>query len=1088
MRPKPPSWLVMALLVMAPLACAPRGQAQEAAGAVRGAISDAEFGGPVPEAVAKLLEPGLQAQTGPDGHFVFPQVLPGSYTLLISKAGYERFVYAPLVVTPGAMTEIEVALKGEFAEMDELVVRDLNLQDASTEAGLLSIRSTSLSFQDSVSKELMSKAGVSDAAGALRLVVGATVTDGKYASVRGLSDRYVGASLNGQRVPSADPKKRAVHMDIFPAGTIESISVSKTFLPDLPGDYTGGGVAIRTVSVPEQDFFRFSFSREQTQDTGKDGYITYNGGGCGQWGRHNGARDMPTGAADMETTGLTERGLVSKHETLATSASDHSANYQSYDTIASSLSPTMGTKQTAVPANSGLALSGGQTADLGDGWKLGGLGAFTYSRKFDSQTADETVYSKASLSNTQDTSRAYYTRQTGTEELKWGTLFAAGLKHEDDHEVSFSWLRNRVATDRTSLRIQSHNETNDVWGQQQAIHYTERSVSALQFSGRHDWETVAAVPGGLELEWFASHNTAEQEEPDVRYFKNVVVYRGSNTWEYQFRVDGASGADEDSSTRIWRNTKEDNTQYGLNLTFPLPMRSPDLHQSFLGFGDQNAKWAETEAKLKLGTTWDWTRRWYSQNSFYYTFATQNDPTYTGPERSDYPNGRQGLIAWTAAREAWYASAEGLAYQEALTAAAEDGELRSWTTDDPNALWTDIFTDDENVGTGEYVDSMYWYVLPKFRDVSYDGAQNLRSGYWMVEVPLTRQLKAVYGARVEVTDMTVDPSSDYEDQSADTAFIVPVKNFVTNSVDGSTNYYYTLDGTSKTNAQADIVDSVWLRAMGLVYELDPGMNLRANYGQTIARPTFLELAPVITYDYVEGEAFIGNNDLRLSRIENFDLRWEWFRKDGGVLAASLFYKRIVDPIERESFGYLGEDYILVVNYPSGRVRGMEYELRQALPPPPGLPGRLNLNANYSVMEATVKIPDAQQDSLAFHDLWQDERDMEGQPEYLLNVNLSWNIDAWGTSFDYFFNVKGDTLKTGAAVGDGGATPNVYTLRRETVSLGVTKKFFKVWEASFRMKNLTDPVIKEVYREPDGTETQRKRYHEGESYTVSLSRKW
>ena len=85
-------------------------------------------------------------------------------------------------------------------------------------------------------------------------------------------------------------------------------------------------------------------------------------------------------------------------------------------------------------------------------------------------------------------------------------------------------------------------------------------------------------------------------------------------------------------------------------------------------------------------------------------------------------------------------------------------------------------------------------------------------------------------------------------------------------------------------------------MGFVYDLTPRMKVRGTWSQTIARPTFLELAPVITYDFVSGENFVGNRDLRISHIVNTDLRWEWFPRPGEVFAASLFRKEIDDPIE------------------------------------------------------------------------------------------------------------------------------------------------------------------------------------------------
>src|SRR6185369_18035858 len=86
---------------------------------------------------------------------------------------------------------------------------------------------------------------------ALKFVVGASVVGGKYAVVRGLLDRYTGTTLNGVKVPSADPRRRAVQVDLFPTATIESVTVTKTFTPDLQGDFTGGGIDMKTCAIPE---------------------------------------------------------------------------------------------------------------------------------------------------------------------------------------------------------------------------------------------------------------------------------------------------------------------------------------------------------------------------------------------------------------------------------------------------------------------------------------------------------------------------------------------------------------------------------------------------------------------------------------------------------------------------------------------------------------------------------------------------------------------------------------------------------------------------------------------------------------------
>ncbi len=271
--------------------------AQEAAGGtIRGVVYDKDFEAPLGEVRVAIVEALLSTRTGPDGSFHFEGLPPGSYTLLFSRDGYERLVVPDVVVTPGQLTAVRADLSSEVVEMEELVVTGVDLL-ADSEVGILEIRAEAAALQDAISSELIAKAGASDVAGALKLVVGASVSEGKYATVRGLSDRYTGTTLNGVRVPSADPRRKAVQVDLFPTGTIEGITVTKTFTPDLQGDFTGGGVDIRTKSVPDEFVFTFSATGEHNSlATGNPDYLTYVGGGTGAWGVDTGGRDLPAEA------------------------------------------------------------------------------------------------------------------------------------------------------------------------------------------------------------------------------------------------------------------------------------------------------------------------------------------------------------------------------------------------------------------------------------------------------------------------------------------------------------------------------------------------------------------------------------------------------------------------------------------------------------------------------------------------------------------------------------------------------------------------------------------------------------------------
>ena len=60
---------------------------------------------------------------------------------------------------------------------------------------------------------------------------------GKYVYVRGLGERYSAATLNGLGLPSPEPLKRVVPLDLFPTQIVESSIVQKTYSADMPGEF-----------------------------------------------------------------------------------------------------------------------------------------------------------------------------------------------------------------------------------------------------------------------------------------------------------------------------------------------------------------------------------------------------------------------------------------------------------------------------------------------------------------------------------------------------------------------------------------------------------------------------------------------------------------------------------------------------------------------------------------------------------------------------------------------------------------------------------------------------------------------------------
>lgn len=1042
--------------------------AQDGIGGVRGAVSDAEFDGPVPDASVRIVELNLRATTSSDGFFVIENVPAGSFTVTVSAEGFQSFTKGGVVVVPGALAEVNVDLRPEIVELEEYVFEDADAFDSSSEASATEIRQQSTAVQDVLSKDFLSKAGISDAAGAVKNIVGASLVDGKFATVRGLSDRYVGGSMNGMRIPSADPKKRAVQLDLIPASAIETLAVTKTAVPEVPGDWTGGGINILTVGVPDEDFLKLSFSKKHFQgQTGKDNFVTYDGGGTGVWGRHAGARDIPNATVGLD--GLTDgvdRGLGEGARAFyineVSSDNPHDTEYLRTDEGTKALSPAMGTRIQKTPESSSVKMSTGIRRPFAEENAWGALVGINYGREFTSRLAvnrDGTISANDEFEEDTMSLR-------GTEELKWSTVLAGGLEFGENHKVNVLGLRSRVAEDQAIIEIEEPGltpfqslEDGDFYKTEQAIRYTERSLNILQFYGEHDWPELFDAKRGMKWKWFFSRAGTTQEEPDTRFFDYYTIRDPGDTFTYNRQAPGSAGSAREATRRVWRYNEENNSLFGSDFEFRFPRTVPDLHTQFITLGADEPNWETKDATLKLGFSRDYTTRESTQESYLYDFGTSSI-------------GRPGPLAEDLAEARTYLSPAG--------------------NEDPSVLWTDFFTDEERLGTRLGQNSIAWYIAPdeQGNDISYEGTQELFGGYWGLEMPITKQLTFSIGSRLEYTNIQATPESDAINENTGLQIFrileeVPLDN-------GGSLWQLTGGGQGLPveEVSVDLQDSSWLRSAGITYDIREGMKARLNYGQTIARPTFLELVPVLTEDFVDNETTSGNRDLKISAIDNLDFRWEWFPNPGDVIAMSWFYKKITDPIEKTQ-AVVNELQILVPeNFPEGTVRGFEIEGKKKLKGW-GILNDVSIGINATLLDAEVKVPEERQ--LAVEPLGLDEkrRRMEGQPEFLFNFTMQYDSEEMGTSAGVFYNLVGETLVAGAAATAAGgdeALPNLFNERVGTLDLSFSQKFLNGWKVTARAKNVLDPLIEQLYITPDDEKTVRRAYRKGVNYSLGVSKEW
>jgi TonB-dependent receptor len=185
-------------------------------------------------------------------------------------------------------------------------IRERNVQKATTE--VVSVLST----------EDIARTGEGDIAGALSRVTGLSVVGNGFVYVRGLGDRYSLALLNGSPLPSPEPMRRAVPLDLFPTNVIASSLVQKTYSPTFTGEFGGGVINLTTLSSPKTPFLSASVGMSGDTETTRNLAYDYYGGKYDWSGYDHGNRDIPPALAaffasgQRMSTGSVDTGAIAK--------------------------------------------------------------------------------------------------------------------------------------------------------------------------------------------------------------------------------------------------------------------------------------------------------------------------------------------------------------------------------------------------------------------------------------------------------------------------------------------------------------------------------------------------------------------------------------------------------------------------------------------------------------------------------------------------------------------------------------------------------------------------------------------------------
>jgi hypothetical protein len=221
---------------------------QSGRGRIIGRIVDQESGHGVTDAGVQVVGTTLGVQSGIDGRFQIAGVPAGPVTIQVRRLGYAPKTVTGIQLAANQTLEQNISLAPAGVTLQAMVVSAAAEKGSVSEA--LDAQRTATAIVSSITSEQISRSADGDAAQAVQRVSGVTVQDGRYVFVRGLGERYTVTQLNGARMPSPEPERRVVPLDLFPTGMLQTITTSKTFTPDQQGDFSGAQVDIRTREFP----------------------------------------------------------------------------------------------------------------------------------------------------------------------------------------------------------------------------------------------------------------------------------------------------------------------------------------------------------------------------------------------------------------------------------------------------------------------------------------------------------------------------------------------------------------------------------------------------------------------------------------------------------------------------------------------------------------------------------------------------------------------------------------------------------------------------------------------------------------------
>lgn len=317
---------------------------------------------------------------------------------------------------------------------------------------------------------------------------------------------------------------------------------------------------------------------------------------------------------------------------------------------------------------------------------------------------------------------------------------------------------------------------------------------------------------------------------------------------------------------------------------------------------------------------------------------------------------------------------------------------------------------ENFGNGH--DNMIAFDAIKGKTFRYLANTILNGGFIQFDNQFTRELRVVWGVRVENYDQLVGSVKKYDPR----------------------------------HTHSEVTD--FLPGLNATYKMNAKTNIRLSASQTVIRPELRELSFLNLYDFELNASVQGLPSLLRTKVTNLDLRYELYPRAGEIFSAGVFYKYFSKPIEQLfNEGSGGASTFTYQNPDKATAFGLEVEMRKKLDFIGGMKN-FTLQANGAYIYSRVKDP-----------RFNVNRPLQGQSPFVANIGILYDLEKLGLNATLLYNQIGDRIYLVGDISAGAGSPDIYEASRPLLDFQVAKKVLKN-KGEFRL-NISDILNRTQY---------------------------